>query len=493
MSQAAVAWIAAHVALAAALVLLEAPASLTDEDEYMPHALADVLAGRNPYATRHSGIETTPGPWGGSTFEWETHFPYFPALAVLQIPGIDYRWTALLAYAALLLALRDRPLALVAFANPIVARLAASGFNDFVPLALLAWSLRGRSASRGASAPRPSKAFAWLAGLAAAAKQFALPIVLLDCAIRREWRRAALATLAAAAVVLPFVLWDPAAFWRAVWAQNAERAGRAWTHPNYWLWPLFALALVVPLAVSSRARPRARARSLAAPRVAVVLPALDEEGAVAEVVRGFRAAGARVVVVDNGSADATAARAREAGAEVVREPRRGYGSAVLAGIARLRADPPDVVAFADCDGTIDPADLAALVAPVAAGDADLALGRRAAIEPGAMPLHQRAGNAVAAALLNEVHGLAVRDIPPLRAARWELVAELDLAHPTYGLPVETLARAAQAGARVVEVDVAHRRRAAGESKVAGTWTGAIRAGFVMLALTVTLAFRRSRA
>lgn len=476
MRGAAPAWIALHLALGAVLVLLDAPAGLTDEDEYMPHALGDLLAGRNPYATLHREEETTGGPWGGFTFEWETYYPYFPALAVLQVPFVDYRWSALLAYAALLVALRDRPIALVLFANPLVARLAASGFNDFVPLALLAWSFRTRAA--------------WPSWLAVAAKQFALPLVLLDCAIRREPRRALAAAAVTAAALAPFVLWDPAAFWHAVWTQNAARAGRAWTHPNYWLWPLFALAVVAPLALSSRSRARPPPAPLASPRVAVVLPALDEEGAVAGVVRGFRATGARVLVVDNGSGDATAERALAAGAEVVREPRRGYGAAVLAGLARLREDPPDVVAFADCDGTIDPTDLARLVAPLARGEADLALGRRAFAERGALPIHQRAGNAVAAALLREAHGVEARDVPPFRAARWDLVRELDLAHPTYGLPVETLARAAQAGARIVEVDVAYLRRAAGTSKVSGNLWAAARAGLVMLHVTLALALRR---
>lgn len=473
----------ALLAAGAVLVLLDSPASLTDEDDYLPHALDDLLSGRNPYATRHSGERTVTGPWGGERYDWTTTYPYLPAVALIQVPGVDYRWTALLAYGALLLALRDRPLAFLAFGNPLVLRLAASGFNDFVVLALAAWAVRsGR---------------AWPAWLAAGGKQLALPVLLLHHALRGEWRRAAGVLGAAVAFSLPFVLWDASAFWHSAVAQHLagpdSKLPNVAAHVNYALYPLFALVVVLPAARRAVPAPPERREPMLEPSVAVVLPALDEAGAVAGVVRGFRAVGARVVVVDNGSVDATVDVAAAEGAVVVREPRRGYGAACLAGLAHLRADPPDVVAFADCDGTVDPGDLARLVAPVARGEADLALGRRARLECGALLPHQRAGNAAAALIIRLVHGLRVRDVPPFRAARWDFLERLRLREGTYGLPVETVVLAHRAGGRVVEVDVAYRRRAGGESKIAGTLRGSLAAGWTMLTLAVRLRFRRTDA
>lgn len=220
--------------------------------------------------------------------------------------------------------------------------------------------------------------------------------------------------------------------------------------------------------------------------VAVVLPALDEELAVEGVVRGFLPHADRVVVVDNGSSDRTSELASKAGAEVVLEPRRGYGRALLSGIAHLRSDPPDVVAFADCDATLDPSDLPRLVA--ALNDADLALGRRALLEEGALPSHQKLGNDLACLGLR-AYGLRVRDVPPFRALRWSAMERLGLRETTYGLPIETLAMAARQRLRVKEIDVAYRRRL-GKSKVTGTLLGSVRATLVTASLLARLGLRR---
>jgi glycosyltransferase involved in cell wall biosynthesis len=209
----------------------------------------------------------------------------------------------------------------------------------------------------------------------------------------------------------------------------------------------------------------------------VVLPALDEEDAVDAVVRGFRRLGPRdVLVVDNGSRDATAARALAAGATVVPEPRRGYGRAVLAGLDALRRDPPRFVVFADCDGTALPEDALRLLAPLRDGTADLSLGRR---PPGALAPHQRAGNALACLALRVAVGARVHDVPPLRAATWDVLDRLRLRESTFGLPMETVARAARIGARIVEVDVDDLARRGGRSKVAGSLGGSVRAAWSM--------------
>lgn len=220
--------------------------------------------------------------------------------------------------------------------------------------------------------------------------------------------------------------------------------------------------------------------------IAVILPALNEAGAVEAVVAGFREQGARVIVVDNGSTDETAERALAAGATLVREPRRGYGSACTAGIRALAADPPTIVVFADCDGTLDPQDLPRVVAPLEAASADLVLGQREFVDAGALPLHQRAGNLVIAWGLRLLHGVQVRDVPPLRAMRYTWAVGLSLREPTYGLPVETIVLTHRRGGRIAEVPARYRRRAAGRSKVAGSWVGAARASATIMGLLFRL-------
>lgn len=217
------------VAAGLALVALDWPATLTDEDDYMPRSLEDLLATRNPYATEHAGQGVIERPWGTQAYEWATTLPYLPAAALLQIPLVDYRITALLAYAFLLLGLRDAsPRAFYAFANPVVLWLAASGFNDLVPLALLAWARR-------VHAPI-------LAGVASACKQLVLPLLVAEATVARDWRRLAVPALVAAAITLPFILWDPGAFFASAFLVHASKAPDLYVFWNYLLYPLYLIA-----------------------------------------------------------------------------------------------------------------------------------------------------------------------------------------------------------------------------------------------------------
>jgi glycosyltransferase involved in cell wall biosynthesis len=218
----------------------------------------------------------------------------------------------------------------------------------------------------------------------------------------------------------------------------------------------------------------------------VILPALDERGSVEDVVRGFAGQGLRVIVVDNGSRDGTGDAARAAGAEVVREPVRGYGAACLAGLRHLERDPPEFLLFADCDGSAAPEDSSLLLAPLRAGEAELVLGVRRAADSGGLPAHQRYGNRIVCLALRLLHGIRVCDVSPFRAATWTLLSGLDLRERTYGLPVETVVRAKEAGGRVVEREVRFRPRTAGRSKIAGSPLAAARAGLLMLSLCLRL-------
>lgn len=198
----------------------------------------------------------------------------------------------------------------------------------------------------------------------------------------------------------------------------------------------------------------------------VVLPCLDEAAALPWVL-GRIPAGWRAVVVDNGSADGSADLARSLGATVVHEPRRGFGAACHAGLLACEAD---LVCFCDCDASLDPALLPALVAPVRDGTADLVLGRRRPEGRGAWPLHARLGNLALSRMLRRRTRLDLRDLGPMRAARREALLALELTDRRNGYPLEMVVRAADAGWRVTETDVPYRPRT-GTSKVTGTWQG----------------------
>jgi glycosyltransferase involved in cell wall biosynthesis len=210
-------------------------------------------------------------------------------------------------------------------------------------------------------------------------------------------------------------------------------------------------------------------------RVAVLIPCLDEEPALAAVLDAIPAE-VRVVLCDNGSTDASVSIARAHSAEVVHEPRRGYGGALQAGLRLLAEDPPAIVVVLDGDRSVDLADLPALLAPLRAGTADLVLGERLTrAEPGALTTPQRVGNRVATTLIRLRTGVSYQDMGPFRALTWAALERLHMEDPTWGWNVEMQMKAARLGLRVVEVPVACRVRV-GRSKISGTITGVARAG-----------------
>ena len=237
----------------------------------------------------------------------------------------------------------------------------------------------------------------------------------------------------------------------------------------------------------------------ARPTFAVVIPALNEEAAIGDLVGEVLAAARHpalpaaltaVYVVDNGSTDRTAERARAAGAVVVAEPRRGYGRACLSGV--LAAGGVDLIVLMDGDRSDRPDELPRLLAPLVAGDADLVLGSRVLgyAEPGSLLPQQRAGNWIAAQLLRILYGVRVTDIGPFRVVRRRDLLALGMSEMTYGWSVEMMARSARRGLRVREVPVGYRRRAGGESKVSGNLRASVRAGVRILA--AILRSRRDR-
>ena len=179
-----------------------------------------------------------------------------------------------------------------------------------------------------------------------------------------------------------------------------------------------------------------------------------------------------VIVVDNGSRDDTASVARDLGARVVNEPTPGYGAAVHAGIEAATAE---FVAVMDADGSFDPDQLVPLLDDVAAGRADLAVGRRRPVQSGVWPWHARAGNAVIAAWLRRRIGMQAHDIAPMRVCRRQALLDLGLADRRFGYPVELLQAVTREGWRLSEHDVDYHPRAAGtRSKVSGSVLGTLR-------------------
>ena len=211
------------------------------------------------------------------------------------------------------------------------------------------------------------------------------------------------------------------------------------------------------------------------PRVTVVFPCRNEEGALPAVL-GAVPDGYEALVVDNGSTDATSAVAEAHGAIVVTEPIPGYGSAVHAGVESARSE---IVCVLDGDGSMDPAELPRLVAALGQG-ADLVVGRRRPTPDARWPLHARLGNAIVAARLRRRHKLPVHDIGAVRAMRRDQLLALDVTDRRSGYPLELLIRAAAEGLRVVEVDITYRPRAAGDSKVSGSVRGSVVAAWDFL-------------
>ena len=216
-------------------------------------------------------------------------------------------------------------------------------------------------------------------------------------------------------------------------------------------------------------------------RVAVVIPALNEEEPLPLVLAELpRAMVDQVIVVDNGSTDATAARAQQAGAVVVREPRRGYGRACLTGLAALARD-IDTVAFLDADHADYAEELPLVLAPLVDGRADLVIGTRTADRAArsALTPQQRAGNALACWMVQQLWNVRYTDLGPLRAIRRQALERLAMRDRGFGWTVEMQVKAAQRGLRIVEVPVHYRPRI-GRSKISGTVGGTVRAGWGIL-------------
>lgn len=226
-------------------------------------------------------------------------------------------------------------------------------------------------------------------------------------------------------------------------------------------------------------------------QVGIIIPARNEAGALGRVLAEIpRAFVHEIIVVDNGSTDGTASVARQGRARVITEPIPGYGRACLAGLSALSPS-VDVVVFLDGDHSDDASELPMLLAPIIQGQADLVIGSRVArAQRGSLTPQQRVGNRLACWLIQRCFRVQYTDLGPFRAIRREALAQLSMQDQAFGWTVEMQAKAAREGLRVQEVSVSYRPRI-GRSKISGTLSGTVRAGWAILTTILRIAIQPS--
>jgi glycosyltransferase involved in cell wall biosynthesis len=228
-------------------------------------------------------------------------------------------------------------------------------------------------------------------------------------------------------------------------------------------------------------------------KVAIIIPALNEEKALLHLLTELPQDIAQwVIVVDNGSTDATADVAQQAGAIVASEPIPGYGRACLKGFKTAYSIGAEIAVFMDGDGSDDPTDLPIILRPISDGRADFVIGSRVSqrAERGAVPPQARLGNWLVSRMIRLFYGVHLHDIGSFRAVRCSLLDALEMREMTYGWPVEMLVKAARAHYRIVELPIHYRHRSHGRSKVTGTITGSVKAAYYMFSTTLRYAGAR---
>ncbi len=217
-------------------------------------------------------------------------------------------------------------------------------------------------------------------------------------------------------------------------------------------------------------------------RIIVIIPAFNEARSIGQVIGDIPTGLVEeVVVVNNASTDETEDNARAAGATVVREERKGYGWACLAGIAYAAQKEPDVIVFLDGDYSDYPEELHQLVAPIQRDEADLVIGSRMRgnREAGAMLPQAVFGNWLACTLMRWLWGARFTDLGPFRAIRFADLQAIGMEDKTYGWTIEMQIKAVRMGLRCTEIPISYRKRV-GVSKITGTISGTLKASYKIL-------------
>jgi glycosyltransferase involved in cell wall biosynthesis len=216
------------------------------------------------------------------------------------------------------------------------------------------------------------------------------------------------------------------------------------------------------------------------PAVYVIIPAFNESKSIAKVLADIPDLVNETIVVNNASTDDTETIAKEQGATVLKENRKGYGYSCLKGIEYLqtKANLNDIIVFLDGDYSDFPEEISMLISPILESDFDLVIGSRALgiREPGSMLFQQIAGNWLATALIKLFYNAHFTDLGPFRAIQWKALQQIDMKDKTFGWTVEMQVKAAKHKLKFTEVAVNYRRRI-GVSKVSGTIYGTIMAGY----------------
>lgn len=225
-------------------------------------------------------------------------------------------------------------------------------------------------------------------------------------------------------------------------------------------------------------------------KTSVIIPALNEEESLGFVLSSIpRENISEIIVVDGGSTDGTVRIAKDAGARVVQEPRRGYGRACATGVRQVKEE---IVVFLDADGADNPGEIQILIEPIFDGEVDMVLGSRLAgeIEAGAMPWQQYFGNWLSARLIRLLYRLPVTDLSPFRAVRKSKLMDLGMTEMTYGWPTEMIVKAIRQGWKLKEIPVNYRSRYGGESKISGTLRGTVLAAYFIISTILRYALEQ---
>tara|TARA_S200000501_G_scaffold77933_1_gene69637 strand:- start:5373 stop:6065 length:693 start_codon:yes stop_codon:yes gene_type:complete len=226
-------------------------------------------------------------------------------------------------------------------------------------------------------------------------------------------------------------------------------------------------------------------------KISIIIPALNEENSIGQVINSLPKIYHQLIVVDNGSNDSTRKIAKKNGAIVLIEKKRGYGNACLKGIRFLKKTPPDIVVFLDGDFSDYPQEIKKIIKPIEQKKVDFVIGSRikSLREKGSMTPQQIFGNKLACFLLKLIYGGKFTDLGPFRAIKWDTLMDLNMIDKTYGWTIEMQLKVLRKKISYTETPVRYRRRI-GNSKISGTLKGSLLAGIKIIGWIVKYYFKK---